>query len=286
MSQSSTKVIVFGAAGAVGRAAAFEAQKRGAQVILAMRDTKKTIPGLTPDIEQNRGFTRIKADLSDPRSIENAVSQSGATFAFTYIVPRAQDGMRATFDAMKNAGISYIILLSSYLLYAYPDAKTAVTGTNAIAALHAKEAEGVERGELCLLRPDTICDYIAPEDIGSVCGAKLIEPHSANDPQILPLCGPELLSQREAWRIVSQELGRDITIKEIDVDEFLTRQHERGLPRDIAQALADYQQQDPAFRYSGKRYKEASTNIARHSGREPTKFPAWIKAHKNELFGA
>lgn len=90
---SSVKAIIFGATGAVGRAADLEAQSRGAQVTLAMRNTKKPIPGFTPELEKKLSFTRVQADLSDPKSVQRAVSESGATVAFSYILFEAEDGL-------------------------------------------------------------------------------------------------------------------------------------------------------------------------------------------------
>ncbi|KAJ4324571.1 hypothetical protein N0V84_003850 [Fusarium piperis] len=303
----SPRVIVFGASGAVARSAAFEAQKRGATVYLAMRDTNKAIPGLTPEMEQQRGFKRVKADLSDPKSVQNAVSQSEATAAFTYIVHSAQDGMRATFHAMKTAGISHVVLLSSYTLYRHPDAKAAMNSSDFIPAAHAKvevslvesglahtivrpmyfnsnlkqEAAGVNKGEITLLRPEAVSDYIAPEDLGSVCGVKLVDHPSESE--IVPLCGPDLLSQKEAWEIVAQAIGRDLTITEISEDAFIAKKEET-LPSFVAHALAEYFLGDDKARYPEERYKEASGNIKKYTGRDPIKLSAWIKAHKKELF--
>ncbi|KAM0426056.1 hypothetical protein ACHAPT_008687 [Fusarium lateritium] len=305
----SPKVIIFGASGAVARAAAIEAQKQGAAVFLAMRDTNKAISGLTPEMEQEHAFTRVKADLSDPKSVQDAISQSKATVAFTYTLSSAQDGMRATFDAMKRAGISHVVLLSSYTLYRHPDAKAAMNSSDFIPSVHARaevalvesglshtivrpmyfnsnlkeEAEGVTKGEVTLLRPEAVSDYIAPEDAGYVCGARLVE-HSSES-QILPLCGPDLLSQREAWEIVAKEIGRDLVIKEITEDQFIAKKEEI-LPSFVAHALAEYFLGDDKARYPAERYKEASTNIKRYTGREPTKITEWIRTHKKELFDA
>lgn len=304
----SPRVIIFGASGAVARSAAFEAQKRGAIVHLAMRDTNKAIPGLTPEMEQQRGFKRVRADLSDPKSVQDAVSQSEATVAFTYIVHAAQDGLRATFDAMKKTGISHVVLLSSYTLYRHPNAKAAMHSSDFIPAAHGKvevslaesglahtivrpmyfnsnlkhEAEGFKKGELTLLRLEAVSDYIAPEDVGSVCGAKLVDHPSESE--IVPLCGPDLLSQKEAWEIVAQATGRDLTITEISEDEFISKK-ERAVPSIVAHALAEYFLGDDKARYPAERYKEASANIKRYTGRDPIRLSAWIKAHKKELFG-
>ncbi|KAH9233200.1 hypothetical protein K456DRAFT_1750507 [Colletotrichum gloeosporioides 23] len=280
MASSTPTVIIFGAAGAVGRAAAIEAHSRGARIFLAMRNTQKSIPGLSGELEEKSNFTRIEADLLNPNSIRNAISKSGATVAFTYVVPQAQDAMKSAFGAMREAGIKHIVFLSSYTVY--PDREAAVRENHAIAGLHAR-AEDVKNGEVYLLRPGAISDYLAPEDIGSVAGAKLAQP--TTESEIIPLCGPNLLSQRDAWEIVSKELGREIKIKEIGEEEFLARQQ---VPPPLARNLADYwlEGEEASARYPADRYKEASANIKKYTGREPTTFSKWIKAHKSEIFDA
>src|SRR5690242_6833607 len=117
MPSQTENVIVFGPTGGVGRAAALEARKRGAHVWLAMRDTNKTIPGLSADAE---GFTRIQADLSKPDSLKDAVKKSGATTAFVYTLFGSPDSMRSAFDALRDSGITYAALLSSFMVKGDP----------------------------------------------------------------------------------------------------------------------------------------------------------------------
>jgi NAD(P)-dependent dehydrogenase (short-subunit alcohol dehydrogenase family) len=71
-------VIVFGPTGAVGRAVAIEASKRGAKVWLAMRTTDKAINGINREDEERGAFQRVQADLFDPESVVKAVKESGA----------------------------------------------------------------------------------------------------------------------------------------------------------------------------------------------------------------
>lgn len=57
-----TSVLVFGASGSVGSAAAIEANKRGAKVWLALRDTSKPVKQLSEEDEKKGGYERIQAD--------------------------------------------------------------------------------------------------------------------------------------------------------------------------------------------------------------------------------
>lgn len=128
---SSDNVLVFGATGAVGSAAAAEAHRRGAKVFLAMRDTSKTIKGL--DIEEH---TRIQADLSDLGTIAKAVEDSKAKIAFVYMIHGSKDNMSSTFRTMKQAGIEHIVLLSSFTIEGAPEDE--INQANYIPRIHAQ----------------------------------------------------------------------------------------------------------------------------------------------------
>ncbi|KAM0550187.1 hypothetical protein ACHAPJ_009035 [Fusarium lateritium] len=308
------KIIIFGAAGAVGRAAALEAESRGAQVTLAMRDINKPIPGLTPEIERQHNFKRIQADLSEPKSIQRAVSDSQATVAFTYILPSAQDGLLATFEAMKDAGITYVVLLSSYTIFQFGDAKSALEGSNAISVLHAKaelalaksglpytalrpmyfasniktleDWEAIGKGSLEMGYPDATFDYVAPEDVGAIAGARLVESPPSSGVHELPICGPELVPQRDAWSRISETLGITFTIKELDVEGLRGKFAKKGWPQPLVEANVVYVvnvARDPSYIYSMELYQEASTSHKKYTGREPTKFSTWVERHKDEL---
>jgi len=109
----STKTLIFGATGAVGSAAARTAHGHGAEVILASRGISKPIPRLTSTQEQAGGFKRVQADLLNPDSVRAAVTKSGAKHAFIYAALQSTDYMRATVEALKSAGIEFVVFLSS-----------------------------------------------------------------------------------------------------------------------------------------------------------------------------
>lgn len=283
----SLRVIVFGPTGAVGKATAAEAHRRGAQVTLAMRDPSRSIAGL-PDLP------RVQADLSNPESIREAVRKSSATAAFVYTL----DDMGPTFEALKESGIEYVVILSSWTIYP-DDVETAAAKSHAIPAKHAKaeialqksglkfsairplyfasnvcyEKAGIERGELDILNPDGVWDYIVPEDIGTVAGAKLF-----SEPEIVPIMGAELISQRAAWEIIARELKRDIKIREVDFDGFIKN---NGV---FARSLAIGTVRTDEEKYPRERREVALNNVRKYAGRDPTTFSEWVKVHRKEIY--
>ncbi|KAL4731485.1 hypothetical protein ACLX1H_000453 [Fusarium chlamydosporum] len=303
---SPIKAIIFGATGAVGRAAALEAQFRGAKVTLAMRNPQKPIVGLTSEIEKDLGFTRVKADLSDPESVERAVAESGATVAFSYILFEAEDGLLETYKAMKRAGIEHVVLLSSFCVTENGGAKKSSEAEEILAIVHGKaelalaesglaytvirpayfssniqfleDWEEVKQGELEIAHPDAPFDYLAPEDVGALAGARIVEPAPPSGSMVISQCGPELLPQRKAWEIVSEGLGKDIAIKEISSEKQTEKLRARGFPEPMIKSSVDRLTDlahDPTGLYNPQEYKTASASFKKYTGKEPTTFAEW-----------
>ncbi|PCD26948.1 hypothetical protein AU210_013367 [Fusarium oxysporum f. sp. radicis-cucumerinum] len=288
---SSVKAIIFGATGAVGRAAVLEAQSRGAQVTLAMRNTKKPIPGFTPELEKKLSFTLVQADLSDPKSVQLAVSESGATVAFSYILFEAEDGLLETHKAIKRAGITHAVLLSSFCVTENGGPKPSSEAAEILNVVHGKaelalaesglaytvihpayfssniqmleDWEEVKSGQLALAHPNAPFDYLAPEDVGALAGAR-----------------------RAAWKVVSEGLGMDISIKEANSDEHREKLRSRGFPERMIKSAVErlaYLGRDPAILYEPETYRAASMNFRKYTGRQLTTFKAWVDKHQEEL---
>lgn len=300
----SSPVLVFGPTGAVGSAAAIEAHRRGAKVYLAMRDTKKPLKGIQEEGNSD-SYVRIQADLAKPETLKTAVSTSGAKTAFVYIVHEIQDGMRSSFEALKEAGVTYIVLLSSFKVEDPLDSE--VNKMDMIGAFHttaesALRATGVsytavrpayfnsnvfwnladiKQGEVELLYPNVRFDYLAPSDIGTVCGALLAEPRFQKEAgQSFYLCGPELFTQREAHAVIGKALGKEVKVKEIDEEKWYKKL--AYMPKPILDTLARGMRESDSGRDDpyGKIYKEAVENVRKYTEREPMKLEDWVKENK------
>ncbi|TAQ90381.1 hypothetical protein B7494_g1296 [Chlorociboria aeruginascens] len=306
-----TKTIIFGPTGAVGSATARAAQEHGAEVILAMRDTSKPIRGLNTPQEAAGGYQRVKADLTDAASIRAAVSTTGAKHAFLYLAHGSPDHMRSSIEALKAGGVEFVVFLSSYWvvgdlhsigpqdLIAWIHAQVelnleAVFGiTGYVAARPAYFASNVLQaksmaatGEVKLLYPDAKFDYIAPEDIGRVCGAIVAGGLAATGGKnAVPLNGPTLLAQREVWAIVEKVLGKKIKIVEVDeqvaLKVFIEESHVPApLAPELVKALVGRFKGDDG-RYLAGKYEEDVKNIEKYGGKKPTSFEEWVVENKN-----
>ena len=206
-----SNVLIFGATGEVGSAAAIEAHSRGAHVTLAMRDIAKPNEWISPGQEHAAGLDLITADLTNPEAVTQAVHKTGAQAAFIYSV-RSTDSMRGAITALRDAGIQHVVFLSTGQLKTAgairgdirsikPDhfipwqhAQVEITleeiglphtalraGFFASNPLRIYLDKSVEPKQVNLLAPEVLHDPIDPADIGRVAGAMLVNPRQYAD---------------------------------------------------------------------------------------------------------
>lgn len=201
-----SSVLVFGATGEVGSAAALEAHARGARVTIAMRDVTKPNEWISSEQEHAAGLQRITADLTNPETVTRAVHQTGAQAVFIYAV-RSGDLMRGAITALRDAGIQHVVFLSTGQVKTAGAIKgdiRSIKSDHFIPWQHAQIEIGlediglphttlragffasnplriyldksIEPKQVNLLAPDVLHDPIDPADIGRVAGAVLVNP--------------------------------------------------------------------------------------------------------------
>jgi len=320
MATMDNKVIVFGPTGGVGSAVARTAHEQGAKVALAMRDPQKPIPGLSNDQEREGRFERLQADLADPESIKAAVTKSGAKYAFIYLLWGAPDGMRRALEALKSAGIEFVVFLSSVgVTIAGRGDPGSVPPTNVIAWAHAQVEmnladvfgpEGyvavrpaffasntlmqwkamLRTGQVKLVCPDAVFDYISPSDIGRVCGRLLVGVRPALDggrgPNSITLAGPKLVSQRDAVATIGRAIGRDLKATEVDISEGLEMFKATGMPepraKQAVQILKDRLEGRDDF-FGGRAWEEAAADLEKYGGQPATGLAEWAEENKEQF---
>lgn len=305
-------VIVFGPTGGVGGVTALHAEKRGAKVWLAMRDTSKPIAEIPVDAEKAGNFTRVEADLSDPASVTRAIEKSGAKAAYVYLIRGVPDHMRGSLQALRDAGVENLVCLSSYSIR--PDVDlSSIPREEFIPYVHAQveiAAEQIGFAHFVAMRPAQFAsnwlknqldrtvsppkanyiqaasfgDNIAPEDIGEVSAVALIERPSVGK-EVIYLCGPELKTAEESWELVKKITGRhDIDTTPTPKDQFIEALTAKGFPRPVVEYLAKVNEKasDPNYLYPESHYGPAVANTKKYTGREAMKFPEYLEKHKAE----
>ena len=304
---ASRKVIVFGPTGAVGSSVARTAAELGADVVLAMRDTNKSISGLSSDAEKQGKFERIQADLTKPDTVKDAVTKTGAKYAFFYLAFGAPNGMKTTVEALKSAGIESVVFLSSFTVrgklqdiqqselipWAHAQVELSLTevfGEDAFVPLrpgsfssnNMQYKQGLTDGLVKIMGPDAQVDNIVPEDIGRVGGTVLAKGLEGKD-RIIYLYGEELLSQKDTVEVMAKVLGKSPKIQESSDEEAIEMFKKRGIPEPLMDYMIRQSRATPSgginiFGYSVE--KEDLKNVHRYTGKKFTTFEEWMQTVK------
>lgn len=318
---SNPSVIIFGPTGSIGSTTARITQEQGAKVFLAMRDVGKSIPGLSPDQEREGGFERLQADLSDTESIKAAVVKSGAKHAFIYLLFGVPEGMRSTIEALKSAGIEFVVFLSSSSVTVHSaseDSLKSVPPSDFIAFSHAQVENNlynifgnggyvavrpsyfssntlqwrsmVRAGEVKLVGPDITFDYIVPSDISRVCAGFLVRgakrPDGSPSPSSVTLCGPKVMSQRDAVAVIGKAIGKELAVKGVSPEEGVEVFKANGIAENIAKDLVrmfSSRAESNDELYEESLYVEAAANIEKYSGQSSTELTQWASENKAQF---
>jgi NAD(P)-dependent dehydrogenase (short-subunit alcohol dehydrogenase family) len=308
-----TTVIIFGPTGQVGSVAAYTAAKHGAKVWLAMRDTNKSIPGLTDEVEKTGTFCRIQADLQKPETVSHAVKTSGAKRAFIYLVHGASDHLQGVITAMKDAGIEFVVFLSSFTIPTNQDLRN-IASSDIIPYVHAQveanlddifgpdqyvavrpgcfitnlraEKNGIAANRVELYGGTFEQDNIAPSDIGRTIGNILVS-GSRNGQKKVYLYGPEILSKYDSIVRIGKAVGKDLVITALGPKEAYENYIGSGMPDVYAKYMVETLSTKGPDKGHGERfpnYTEGVRNVELYTGRPAIRLEEWVKDNK-ETFG-
>ncbi|OQE26930.1 hypothetical protein PENFLA_c006G03563 [Penicillium flavigenum] len=302
-------VIVFGPTGNIGSFAARTAQEHGAKVVLAMRDPKKPIPGLSSEQEQAGGFKRIQADLTDADSVAAAVKQSGAKRAFIYLAFGSSDHMKTTLEALKSAGIEFVVFLSSYTvsgeardvepsdIIPYSHAQVEINldeifGPENYVAVRPggfatnmlRNKSDIAAGEVKLYTPNFKLDCVTPIDMGRVSGT-ILSQGPKNEQRKVYVYGPQIISMSDAIHTIAKVLGKNVKITTINAEEALEQHLSHGLPKPLAEYMIRRFGSDDNGNVPRAHYEEGVQNVQLYTGGPSTGFEKWVATNK-DLFTA
>lgn len=309
-------VIVFGPTGNIGSFAATTAASHGAKVILAMRDTSKTVPGLSKAQESEGNYERVEADLTKPETLTAAVKSSGATRAFVYLAHGSRDHMKSALEALKSAGIEFVVFLSSFTIgpFDVDGEGRNVPQTEVIPWVHAqveicldevfgqehyvavrpgafatnllRYKDGIAKGEVRLHGGDFRMDCITPIDMGRVSGTILAAQTGPKDGMgKVYLFGPQVLSMAEAIKVIAKVLGKEVNITPIGDEEGMEQMMANHFPKPIAEYMLRALSEPRDEKKTRPKYDEGVENVKAYTGESATSLEEWVKDN-SELFGA
>ncbi|MDF2979058.1 MAG: NmrA family protein [Actinomycetospora sp.] len=237
---TSTRVLVTGATGTVGRHLVPLLRRRGAPVRAFVRDRAKAIDALGPDVDLAVG------DLDDRASLDAAVAGVDQVFLASANHPRQVAWETTAIDAAADAGVRRVVKLSARGAaigspVAFGDAHGRVEEylrgrgvahvvlrpgfylTNLLGA-----ADGVRHGVLALPAAGARIAMIDPRDVAQVAAAVLTG--SGHDGRTYDLTGPEAVTGDDVARELSTLLGHRIDFVAVPDEAALARLAADGVP--------------------------------------------------------
>lgn len=306
---SNNNILIFSPTGSVASTAALTASSLGATVHLAMRDPARALPAPLSALN----LPRHQADLLSPASVLAAATASHAKTAFLYLAFGAPDHMRGAAEALKKGGVEFVVFLSSSSVKGDP---AAVGMADFIAWQHAMVEVvlrdvfgkggyvavrpgyfasnllgwwGEGRAVVKMPYPEARFDFVAPGDIGRVCGGLAVRGETEGGEEVVVLAGPQLISQGEAVAVVGRVVGREVVAEgfaEGEEEAAVQLVVERlGMPEAGARVLIN------GFKaiaggvevFEKEEYAVAVANIEKYGGTKATGIQEWAEENKDKF---
>lgn len=243
MSETS-KILVTGASGNLGRSVVAALQDRGLNVVGG--STRPEAASL-PD-----GISAVKADYRDPASIAAALQGMEGIFLMAPPMdPEAPSLLNPFIDQAKNSGVGHIVfnsalgvdqnesaplrvieqhLMASGLNYTIlrPNFFMENFSTGFIAPMIAK-------GGIYLAADEAPTSFISAGDIAAVAAAAFARKSYGVE---YNLTGPAALNHTEAAAIISEASGKTIRYHSLSEEEMLQGARDQGMPEGAVQYMA------------------------------------------------
>jgi uncharacterized protein YbjT (DUF2867 family) len=274
--------LVTGATGNAGGAVVRALALAGQQVRALVREESRTSdwpPGVEPVI----------GDLNQADSLRGPLDGVRAVFLLSGYQQQAQ-----TLDAMRNAGVERVVLLSS----------SAAPGgdlSNAVARYHILSEQAVRESGLpwTFLRPNSFMTNtfrwigqlkaddvvrlpfanvriatIDPDDLGAVAAIALSS--GEREGRAYRLSGPESLLPHDQVRIVADVLGRNVRF-EAQSDADARAEMSEAMPAEYVEAFFRF------FADGDLDESEVLPSVEEITGKPPRPFHGWARAHADAL---
>ncbi|QSB14371.1 NAD(P)H-binding protein [Natronosporangium hydrolyticum] len=279
---SSTKILVTGATGNVGRGVVDELQQAGADVrALTRRPEQANLPA---------GVEVVRGDLADPKTLIPAL----AGVARLYLFPHPETAQEVV-DLAKAAGVAQIVVLSSALAdQEDPEDETGNRPVELAAQRSGLAWTLVRPGEFAANWLDYAPDIRATREVRRPFGSAVSRPtHEADiaavaatvllaDPashagQIYTFGGPEALTVAEQVHILGTAIGEPVRFVELTPEQ--ARQAWLDPAEGITHEVVDWLLDLYGSAANGPEQVGASDAVERVTGRKPRTFLEWATDH-------
>ncbi|MET9292091.1 NAD(P)H-binding protein [Streptomyces sp. NPDC003077] len=282
-------IVVTGATGNIGRDLVGRLVEQGAPVRALTRNPERA--GLPAGVET------IRADLTDPASLEPALQGADAVF-----LNHAAGGERGTdllVEAAVRAGVRRIVFNSSLAV-----TDTPADDENFIARMHATaerviRASGLEftfirggmyasntlewaeairtAGTVRLPHPGATGAPVHETDLAELAALALLDRDGTHAGQTYVVTGPEGITMEEQVAEIGRVIGRPLTVEKITPEEAAEGMTLSGVPKELALTLIGY------FGSTVGTKPQVTDTFERLTGRPPHSFAEWARDHAGDF---
>jgi uncharacterized protein YbjT (DUF2867 family) len=237
------------------------------------------------------GRADVQLDITDPWNAGPALKDVTAMFLYPTLGPAPDAFLRAT----REAGVEYVVLLSSPDVYegppenpirlAHVNVERSLDGSGlphtvlypGWLASDARRDWGASirgSGRVAMAQPDAQFTPIHEDDVAEVAAELLV--HRGYPGRMLSLTGPESLRQRDIVAVLAEVLGRPLPIDELSREDAL-RRREPWMPERVLEYLLDN-----AASAVG-RPAPVNNTVERFTGHPARPFRQWALEHRAEF---
>ncbi|NUW32757.1 SDR family oxidoreductase [Nonomuraea sp. SMC257] len=240
------------------------------------------------------GYEVAVGDLDDPATLTDAFDGVETLWLLTAMGPQAPHASMNAVWAARQAGVRHVVRMS-----AIGAAHDAPTRNGRLHALSDTELQASGLG-WTVIRPaffmqnlfgsvsgDTLyggtgqgrLGLIDVRDIGEFAATVLTDPRPHTG-KVYTLTGPASISLGEAAEQLAEVYGRSIAYHSLEPEQAYAGMKEAGVPEWIAAVTAEY------LRAYAKGWGDYTTkDYASVTGKQPTPFADFARAHANQLLG-
>lgn len=281
MKSKTTKIVIAGATGNVGRRIAMQLKESGVELTLLGRDLNALKQLNIPNANL------VVADLGNPEQVTDATKDADALF---WLVPPVlsvsslqtwyEEVTYAGVTAVKTNGIRKVVLLSSLGAGASGNLGTVTYAGHMEQAFDTLEADVLalrpgyfmenfllqsasllEQGEFTFTyAPDHDIPFVSTDDIGDTVASYLLNDNWTGHWK-LNLMGPENITLEQAAGIISGVMGREIRYRQVSLAESKNQLDALGVGEKVRNELIDLFEAlgDPHGAYATPRTYEAAS---------------------------
>jgi len=235
-------ILVTGARGHVGRAVLDTLVAAGQDVRASSRDAST--------LEVPDGVAKVSADLENTETLEAALDGVESVFLYAQ-----RQGIEGFVKAAEAAGVRHVVLLSSSATLEPESTQSRIAALHRVVEDALKAASfgetflnpgafatntlgwlpDIAEGFVRIAFPDAQIGSIDERDIAAVAARVLID--GSHVGEALPLSGPTAITFREQAEVLSDVLGRSLTLEELTPAESTERMLAFGFPPEFPAEL-------------------------------------------------